>query len=332
MKPVRIAQIGSGHDHAPAAFKTLMNLKDCFELIGFAESTPGREVPELYDAVPRYTVEELLAMPELEAVAIECEELNATAVAQRFADKGVGIYLDKPGSPDTAAFERLLETVEQKHLPFQMGYMYRYNPSVQKLMHMAKAGELGDIYSVEAHMSVRHLNEKREWLGQFKGGMTYFLGCHLIDLVLQLQGEPLEIIPLNCSTHIEDVHTEDFGFVAFRYPNGVSFIKTCAAEANGFNRRQLVVCGSKGTYEIKPFEKGEKGGKQSSPTTIALVKDNPQHGWHNFAQPQENVIHDRYETMLRRFAESVHGAPNAYSCGYERMLFNVLMKCCGVEC
>ncbi|MBR5546908.1 MAG: Gfo/Idh/MocA family oxidoreductase [Clostridia bacterium] len=330
MKPVRIAQIGSGHDHAPAAFKTLLNLKEHFDLIGFAESTPGREVPELYNEVPRYTVEELLAMPDLEAVAIECEELNATAVAQKFADKGVAIYLDKPGSPNAAAFDHLMETIEQKHLPFQMGYMYRYNPSVQKLMGMAKRGELGDIYSVEAHMSVRHLNEKREWLGQFKGGMTYFLGCHLIDMVLQLQGEPLEVIPLNCSTHIEDVHTEDFGFVAFRYDNGVSFIKTCAAEANGFYRRQLVVCGSKGTYEIKPFEKHESGGMQSSPTTVALVKDNPEHKWHNFAQPQENVVHDRYETMMQRFAQSVRGAENAYPCSYEKMLFHTLMKCCKV--
>ena len=110
----------------------------------------------------------------------------------------------------------------------------------------------------------------------------------------------------------------------------VSIIKTCAAEANGFYRRQLVVCGSKGTYEIKPFEKHESGGMQSSPTTVALVKDNPEHKWHNFAQPQENVVHDRYETMMQRFAQSVRGAENAYPCSYEKMLFHTLMKCCKV--
>ncbi len=331
MKRIRIAQVGSGHDHAPMAFRTLLKNKDCFDLVGFAESTPGRTVPELYDAVPQYTVEELLEMQDLDAVAVECEELNATAVAQKFADKGIGIYLDKPGSPNIAAFEHLMDTVEQKSLPFEMGYMYRYNPCVQNIFDMVRRGELGDIYSVEAHMSVRHTNRKREWLGQFKGGMTFFLGCHLIDLILQLQGEPLEIIPLNTSTNIEDVHTEDFGFVVFRYPNGVSFIKTCAAEPNGYIRRQFVVCGSKGTVEIKPFEKPEHDGLLSSPTTITLVSDNPNHIWRDCAKPQELVIYDRYETMLRRFAESVNGAPNPYSCSYERLLFRTLMKCCGIE-
>ena len=68
MKKVRVAQVGSGHDHAPMAFRTLQKNTDCFDLVGFAESTPGRIVPELYNAVPRYTVEELLEMPDLDAV------------------------------------------------------------------------------------------------------------------------------------------------------------------------------------------------------------------------------------------------------------------------
>lgn len=42
--------------------------------------------------------------------------------------------------------------------------------------------------------------------------------------------------------------------VVFRYRNGISFAKSTAVEYGGFERRQLVVCGSKGTVELKPFE------------------------------------------------------------------------------
>ncbi|MBE5783197.1 MAG: Gfo/Idh/MocA family oxidoreductase [Clostridiales bacterium] len=329
MKPVRVAQIGSSHDHAICAFDTILELKDYFDVVGFAETDDTIRVPDTYNRVPRFTVEELLSMDDLEAVVIECAELQATEIAQKFADKGVGVYMDKPGSPNLASFEKLIHTLKEKKLPFMTGYMYRYNPSVKEMMRLVKEGEMGEIYSVEAHMSVRHKNEKRKWLGAFPGGMTFFLGCHLIDLVLQLQGEPEEIIPLNASTGIEGVNTEDFGFVVFRYPHGASFIKTCAAEPNGYSRRQLVVCGSKGTFEIKPFEQKAQGQYMiSSPATVALVKENPGHGWHDFARPVETGDHHRYKNMMIRFAQAVRDGDNPYSYDYELLLMKTLLMCC----
>ena len=65
----------------------------------------------------------------------------------------------------------------------------------------------------------------------------------------------MEVIPLSCNTGYEGVDTCDFGMAVFKYPNGVSFAKTCDVERGGFLRRQLVICGEKGTIEIKPFEK-----------------------------------------------------------------------------
>ena len=85
MKPVKIAQISATHDHALPTLRSILKQKDAFEFVGFAESSPvgvaGNPVLNHvadYDQVPHYTVEELLEMPDLEAVAIECEEENAT--------------------------------------------------------------------------------------------------------------------------------------------------------------------------------------------------------------------------------------------------------------
>lgn len=329
MKPVRIAQIGSGHDHANQTFRSLLKQKELFEVVGFAECNPDREVPELYNAVPRYTVEELLAMPDLEAVAIESEERLSTYVAQRFAEKGVAIHLDKPGAQDLPAFEKLIETAREKKLPFHMGYMYRYNPSVRHLMKMVKNGEMGEIYSVEAQMSCRHPNPKRQWLDQFKGGMMFFLGCHLIDMVLQFQGEPLEVIPYNTRTYADGVDSEDLGFVVFRYEKGVSFVKSCSAEQNGFVRRQLVVCGTKGTYEIKPWEKKfGNSDMQCSPTYMSLYDGDRSDFWADTTQELNFEPEDRYDGMMQDFAEIVRGKENEWSLDYELMLFRTIMKAC----
>lgn len=335
MKPVKVAQIGTRHDHAIAAFRSLLKQKEYFDLIGLAESpspAPNPVVPpsysEEYAQVPRYTVEELLNMDDLEAVVIECEEESATAVALPFAEKGVAVYMDKPGSQDIQLFEKFISVVQEKNLPFQMGYMYRFNPSILHLMKLIEEGALGEIYSVEAHMDCWHAIEKRQWLDKHTGGMMYFLGCHLIDMIYRIMGEPEEVIPMNIPTGLDSVTAEDFGFCALKYKNGVSFAKTCACEVGGFLRRQLVVTGSKGTYEIRPWELPCEGG-QRSPSRFTPLTDKVRAWGTDVSEPLDFPPCDRYDNMMKFFAETVRGKENPYTPDYELKLFRLVMKCCG---
>lgn len=332
MKKVRIAQVGTGHDHARGIFENLMQLPDYFEFVGVAEPNPER-LKDIYPNVPHYTVEELLEMDDLDAVAIETEESLSTQYAQLFADKGIAIHMDKPGAQNIEAFERLIHTVKEKKLPFNMGYMYRFNPIIRRAIERAQVGELGEIFSVEAHMSIHYDRAKRDWLSQFKGGQLYFLGCHLIDLVYTLQGEPDEVLPLSMSTGLEGCETEDYGFAALKYKNGVSFVKSCTTELGGFDRRQIVICGSRGTIEIKPTEtfvttpgycmlrtrETVTLGKMS----LAPFRDCPM---------TDEAVAGRYENMLISFARMVRGEESMIrSYDYELGLFKLIMKCCGAE-
>ena len=87
----------------------------------------------------------------------------------------------------------------------------------------------------------------REWLAAFRGGMMFYLGCHLVDLVMQIQGVPERVTAFNTATGQADVNTEDFGFAVLQYPNATSVIRTAATEVGGMRRRQLVICGEKGS-------------------------------------------------------------------------------------
>lgn len=40
----------------------------------------------------------------------------------------------------------------------------------------------------------------------------FFLGCHLVDIVYMMCGEPEEIIPLNISTNNDGINSLDYGF------------------------------------------------------------------------------------------------------------------------
>ena len=329
MRKVKIAQIGMNtNSHSTQIFGSLKKQTDLFEIAGYVLPENERvRLPEQVRHLEGYRelkLEEVLADPQIEAVAIETDEIYLSKYALLAARHGKHIHMEKPGGVCPEEFEKLILTVKETGKVFHTGYMYRYNPYVKELLQQIKAGKLGDIISVEAQMSCPHTAQVRQWLENFPGGMMFFLGCHLVDLILQIQGKPQRIIPLNKCTGKDGVRAQDYGMAVFEYPNGVSFAKTYAGELGGFVRRQLVVTGTKGTVELKPFEILRDGG-QYTDRTVYTSED-----WHQPGEKTTSDLYDRYDEMMASFAAMVRGEKeNPYTCDYELELYRTLLQCCG---
>ena len=329
MRKVVIAQIGtSKNSHGNDIFKTLKRNNDVFEIAGYAftenERTKFPEKMSDFEGYKELTVAEILKNPEIEAVAVETEEINLTKYALMAAEHKKHIHMEKPGGLVLSDFERLIETVKRNKTVFHTGYMYRYNPYITELKKQVKNGELGEIISVEAQMNCIHNKDVRDWLGSFKGGMMFFLGCHLVDLICSIQGFPKKVIPFNKCSGIDGVTAEDFGMAVFEYDKGVSFVKASALEIGGFERRQLVVSGTKKTVELKPLERYVDGG------TVTDRFDRSVIAWDNNTKMETSRIFGRYDAMMRSFAEMVTGRiENPQSYDYELALYRTILKACG---
>ena len=332
MRKVKIAQIGTSlYSHGSDIFRSLTKQKDVFEVIGYALPENEREkFPSRMGVFAGYremSVEEILNDPEIEAVTVETEEIYLTKYAQMVADHGKHIHMEKPGGTSLVGFEKLVETLRKNEKVFHTGYMYRYNPYVKELMKKVKEGELGEIISVEAQMNSCSPVINRRWLEHFPGGMMFFLGCHLVDFVLQIKGIPEKIVPLNCCTGNHGVTVKDFGMALLQYKSGTSFVKTTADEYGGFARRQLVVVGTKGTVEIKPLEMHAPGGLY---TEMRACKASD--SWTAMGEITKSEIYDRYDNMMAGFASYVRGdKENPWGYDYELLLYKTLLKCCGGE-
>lgn len=328
MSKIKIAQIGtSKNSHGNPIFASIKRQSHIFEMVGCAFPENEKEkFPDLVEAFAEcreMTVEEILNNKEIEAVIIETEEIYLTKYALLAAKAGKHIHMEKPGGLDHTLFEEMIETVKAKNLVFHTGYMYRYNPSVMQVLKDVKEGKYGEIQSVEAQMSCWQKPELRQWLSTFPSGMLYFLGCHLIDLIYQIQGEPEEIINLSASTGFDGIHNIDQGMVALRYKNGVSFAKTSGVERGGFERRQFVITGSKGTVEVNPLEIG----LPDSQTT--RVREYFSEQWRDQSIISECEPNYRFDSMLASFAQMVAGEKtNPYTPDYELRLHKLITKCC----
>ena len=331
MKPIRIAQIGvNTHSHGPQIFETLKKYPDRFEIVGYVLPEGERErLPEKmkhFDRYPELTLEAVLKDPSIEAVTVETDEIYLTKYAKLAAEAGKHIHMEKPGGADLAEFERLIKTVRKIGKVFHTGYMYRYNPTIRNLIQRVKAGELGEIISVEAQMSCYHPRKIRNWLKEMPAGMMFFLGCHLVDLILQIQGMPEKVIPLNRTTGYEGVESTDFGMAVFEYENGVSFAKATDIERGGYLRRQLVVTGTKETVEIRPLEVGPEAGQHCEMRRVTDA------AWSADGEFVPSETQGRYDGMMLAFADYVRGVKeNPYTLDYELDLYKTVLKTCGIE-
>ena len=334
MRKIKIAQIGlNTYSHSVEIFESLKKQSDLFEIAGYVLPENERErLPEKAKTLAGYkelTLDAVLNDPEIEAVAIETDEIYITKYALLCAKAGKHIHMEKPGSQNPADFEALISVMKKTGKVFHTGYMYRYNPEVIRLMERIKSGQLGQIVSVEAQMNSNHSDEQRRFLSNFDGGIMFFLGCHLIDLILQIQGAPQNVIPIIKNTQKSGVDVTDYAIAVLEYDNGISFAKTCSVEKGGFARRQLVVTGTKGTIELKPFEMHNGGTVQYTGVTEFLI-DNPE--WIYMGENRKSDFYDRYDDMMAAFAAMVRGErQNPYTLDYELSLYKLLLKCCGVK-
>lgn len=256
-KRIRIAQIGVRHEHANGKMATLRTMPDDFEIVGVcAESPADRETfgkHSCYENLTWMSREELLAIPGLDAVAVETEMTDLVPTAMLCAERGLSMHMDKPGGEDLQAFGKLLALCKERNVILQMGYMFRGNPAIQFCIEAARKGWFGEIFEVYTSMSrARDPEAFRKWLSGYRGGGIYDFGSHLVDIILSMLGAPDRIVSFQ--KQIDEDGLNDNGHAVLLYPKTFATIQTALQQADSQNSRRLFVSGTKATFELRPLE------------------------------------------------------------------------------
>ena len=336
MKKLRIAQIGVLHEHADGIMKTLRDqLSDIFEVVAIApeeeNNSTNLDLP-CYAGLNRLRIDEVFAMTDLDAVFVETEMRQLVPTARRCLERGLPIHIDKPGGENLEDYATLVRDYYKSGLLFQPGYMLRKNMGINFMLNAVRKGWLGEIWEVDANM---HRDEGsaafREWFAAYRGGTMFNYASHLIDVLLELMGEPLEIHPYCRNTAGDRVN--DTWVTVFTYPQAIATIHSSMCGTRGIPHRRFTVRGTKGTLELYPLEQGydlAAGGHpkfNDIPVTVHLVlsEDNEEYsaGEHDL---KIGPMNDRFEDQLREFAHLLRtGGQNPKSAEYEITLQKMIL-------
>ena len=278
---IKIGQIGSAHSHASGKLAAIRKLSDDYELVGVAQPREAAELPipsgGAYRGVKRMTEEQLLAIPGLQAVAIETEVPHLVAAAKRAVAAGLHIHHDKPGGTTLADFRELLRLAKRNEVTVQMGYMLRYNPAFQFMYRAVREGWLGEITEIDAMMGKMASASLRRELGRYDGGGMFELACHLVDSVVHLLGKPERVQAFTRRTQEDGV--ADNQLAVLEYAKATATVRCNHRDVFGFSRRRFQIAGDRGVIEIRPLEPGNqlelslataKGGYRRGTQTVTL--------------------------------------------------------------
>ncbi len=141
-------------------------------------------------AVPHHATPDELATDSFDAAVVAVPHDQAGPLAQRLLARGKPLLIEKPLGLSAAEARRLETLAAGLRTPSFVGYNYRFLPAIAELLARARAGELGELRSVDLLVGHGgHPDSARGWKldpARAGGGVLLDPGVHLLDLLLAL--------------------------------------------------------------------------------------------------------------------------------------------------
>ena len=285
----------------------------CAELIAVQDIAQDRvrEVADKYDVPHAFTKEEdLLALPDLDAVYIATPTTVHAAQVKAAAAAGKHVLCEKPLGMTQEEVEEQIQVCRDAGVKLGTNFMMRFHACHVKLRDMLQAGEIGTPVFGRAELTCWY----PPMPGAFRqdpalggGGALIDMGNHCIDLLEFFFGRVVEV---GCFTGnlVQDYKSEDTALAMLRFGSGaVGVVDNMFNVPDAAARNALEVYGSKGS--VVAF--GTIGQDSSGSLTAVLEKGDKEYDAsqvRDVETPQELItppVVNMYQAHIEAFCAAV---------------------------
>src|SRR5947199_9107738 len=144
---IRIGVIGYGY-WGPNIVRNLRGLEAC-QVSAVCDQSPAA-LKRIKQAHPDVAVttqsSELLASPEIDAIAVVTPVSSHFKLAKAALENGKHVFIEKPFTATTQQAEELIELAERKKLKIMVDHTFLFTGAVRKIRQLIEEGVLGDLY------------------------------------------------------------------------------------------------------------------------------------------------------------------------------------------
>ncbi|MBE7035139.1 MAG: Gfo/Idh/MocA family oxidoreductase [Ruminococcaceae bacterium] len=203
-----------------------MMLAENAELVAVMDTNSelAQAAKEKYHAQYAFTtVEDLLALDEIQAVYIASPVAFHQAQTEAAAKAGKHILLEKPMTLSSAKSQEIADVCEKYNVKIGVGLMMRFHTYHQLMKKLIEEGKLGQIVSMRAQLTCWYPDIPGNWRQQKAtagGGSLMDMGIHCVDLLQYISGLKAVEVASMSGTQIFNYDVEDGGSLIMKMENG----------------------------------------------------------------------------------------------------------------
>lgn len=213
------------------------NFSELGSLAAICDSDPQRlnELKEKY-SVPGYPgLEEMLALPELQAVVVAAPASQHYAIAKKALLAGKDVFVEKPLALRIEDGEELVELANRHSRILMVGHLLHYHPAITELKRLVQCGELGRVeYISSSRLNLGKLRTEEDILWSF--------APHDISAILHLLNESPARVAAQGANYLNH-QISDVTLTVLSFASGVK-AHIYVSWLHPFKEQKLIIVGS----------------------------------------------------------------------------------------
>ena len=167
---------------------------------------------------------EMIADSALDAIIIASPDQLHRQMVVDVLNAGKHVLCEKPLALTREDCEAIVEVVEKSDRKFMVGQICRYTPGFKQAKDIIESGAIGELTFVESEYAhdYTEIYAKETWRSDPKRNGVIGGGCHAVDLLRWIAGDPEEVMSYGTHKTFENVTPYDDTHVAImKFPNNV---------------------------------------------------------------------------------------------------------------
>lgn len=274
--------MGCGAEIAAICDSNEENLRFAGERYGIPEEKRFTDYKELLnnDNIDVVTV----AIPDQQHKKVSCDFLRA----------GKHVLCEKPLALTREDIEEIVRVADESGSKFMVGQICRFTPAFEKAKEIIESGTIGELYFVESEYAHDYMKLCDDWRADPNRHGVIGGGCHAVDLLRWLAGDPKEVFAYGTHKLLPQVPYDDATIAVLKFDENVA-------------GKVFVSTGCKRDYTMRTVIYGTKGTlicDNTSPTMTLFTTD--EEGVTKEAQTIDIVVNNHNAVKeFEVFAESI---------------------------
>ena len=198
---------------------------------------------------------ELLKREDIEAVTVPLPDQLHRQISVDALKAGKHVLCEKPMALNMEDCQEMIAAARESGKILMVGQIGRYTPCFNKAIEILESGEIGELFFVESEYAhdYSRIGGTGGWRVTPERHPVIGGGCHAVDLVRRIAGNPMEVFAYSNHKILTDWPVDDCTIAVLKFPNNVvGKVMTSVGCKRKYTMR-TVIYGSKGTLIVDPL-------------------------------------------------------------------------------